>query len=81
MPNDPFYIICPYYHKVIGNTIFCDCFSGDDKFLTDECHIKQCFQTREMRNNFIKKYCSGFDFSSCSIARINSIFISSKKKN
>ena len=81
MPNDSFYIICPYYHKTIGNNIFCECFSGDDKFITDECRIKQSFRNKEQRNDFIKKYCGCFDYTGCSIATINSIINSFKKKN
>lgn len=73
MPNDSFYIICPFYHKLIGNTLFCEGFSGDNNFSTDECRIKQSFASKEERNSFIKKYCSCFDYSGCSIATINSL--------
>jgi hypothetical protein len=73
MPNDPFYIVCPYYYKVIGNNLFCESFSGDDEFLTDECRIKQSFSNRKQRNDFIKKYCSCFNYSACTIATINSL--------
>ena len=81
MPNDNFYIICPYYHKIIGNNLFCEGFSGDDNFLTDECRIKQCFSNREERNGFIKKYCSGFNYSSCAVATLNSLITKREKKN
>lgn len=73
MPNDDFYIICPYYHKTIGNQLFCEGFSGDDKFSTEECRIKQSFSTRKERNDFIKKYCTGFDYLRCSIATVNAL--------
>ena len=73
MPNDAFYVVCPYYNKVMGNNLFCSGFSGDDEFSTDECRIKQCFSTRKDRNEFIKKYCSGFDYMRCSIAMINEL--------
>jgi len=73
MPNDDFYIICPYYHKARGNELVCEGFSGDDKFSTDECRIKQIFSSRKARNEFIKKYCTGFDYSHCCIATINSL--------
>ena len=71
MPNDEFYIVCPYYHKARGNELFCNGFSGDNHFLTDECHVKQIFSTRAERNSFIKKYCSGFEYLNCAIAVIN----------
>lgn len=73
MPNDPFYIVCPYYHKTIGNSLFCESFSGDDEFKTEGCHIKQSFFNKNERNNFVKKYCSGFNYNNCSIAIINSL--------
>jgi len=79
MPNDSFYIICPYYHKVMGNSLFCESFSGDSTFSTDECRIKQSFLNKKDRNTFIKKYCCGFDFMSCSIAAINSIMQQTEK--
>ncbi len=71
MPNDDFYIVCPYYYKARGNELFCDGFSGDDSFSTDECFNKQVFSTRAERNSFIKKYCGGFDYLNCSIAVLN----------
>ncbi|MBO5106104.1 MAG: hypothetical protein J6C29_04335 [Clostridia bacterium] len=71
MPNDDFYIICPYYHKARGNELFCEGFSGDKSFLTEECFNKQIFSTRAERNSFIKKYCCGFDYLNCSIAVLN----------
>ena len=73
MPNDPFYIICPYYHKVIGNNIFCEGFAGDETLNPNECRIKQSFATREERNECVKKYCAGFDYSHCRIAIINEV--------
>lgn len=81
MPNDLFYIICPFYHKVIGNNLFCEGFSGDNNFSTDECRIKQSFSSKEDRNNFIKKYCSGFNYGGCSIASINSLVNNPKNQN
>ena len=71
MPNDEFYIVCPYYHKARGNELFCNGFSGDKAFSTDECHVKQVFSTRTERNAFMKKYCGGFEYSGCAIAVIN----------
>lgn len=71
MPNDDFYIVCPYYHKARGNELFCDSFSGDKSFSIDECHIKQIFSDRAERNLFIKKYCGGFEYLSCAIAAVN----------
>ncbi|MBE6762641.1 MAG: hypothetical protein E7551_10230 [Ruminococcaceae bacterium] len=71
MPNDNFYIVCPYYHKVLGNQLFCNGLSGDKRFSTDECFNKQVFSTRNERNLFIKKYCGGFNYLNCAIAVIN----------
>lgn len=71
MPSDDFYIICPYFRKTKGTHLFCEGFSGDDSFITDERVIKQIFTTRSERNNFIKKYCSRFDYLGCAIAAIN----------
>lgn len=71
MPSDDFYIICPYYHKAKGNNLFCNGFSGDESFLTDECYNKQVFKNRKERNSFIKKYCSKFDYLTCGIAALN----------
>lgn len=71
MPNDDFYIVCPYYHKANGNNLFCRGFSGDESFLTDDCFIKQVFPTRAERNRFIKKYCVGFEYLNCAIAALN----------
>ena len=71
MPNDDFYIICPYYHKTRGNELFCEGFSGNSGFLTDECFNKQVFATRAERNGFIKKFCGSFDYLHCTIAVLN----------
>lgn len=71
MPNDDFYIVCPYFHKARGCELFCEGFSGDTNFSTDECFNKQVFSTRTQRNEFIKKYCGGFDYSNCAIAIFN----------
>lgn len=80
MPNDAFYIICPYYHKVMGNNLFCECFSGDNNYSTEECRIKQSFSSRKQRNEFINKYCSGFEYMNCSIAAINTLVGNVEKK-
>lgn len=71
MPSDDFYIICPYFHKAKGNNLFCNGFSGDESFLTDECYNKQVFKNRKERNSFIKKYCVGFSYTGCAIAALN----------
>lgn len=71
MPNDDFYIICPYYHKAKGKVLFCKGFSGDDAFETEDCFIKQVFKTQTERNGFIKKYCVGFSYTGCAIAALN----------
>lgn len=73
MPTDSYYIICPYYHKTLGNNLFCEGVAGDNHHNLDECKIKQCFSSRAERNNFIEKYCSGFDYLNCRIALINQI--------
>ena len=71
MPNDDFYIFCPYYYKTRGNELFCQAFLNDKSFSVDECHIKQIFSTRADRNNFIKRFCGGFGYSDCAIASLN----------
>ena len=71
MPNDDFYIVCPYYYKARGNELFCEGFSGDKNFPTDECFNKQVFSNRAQRNEFIKKYCEGFNYLNCAIAIFN----------
>ena len=71
MPNADFYIVCPYYQKLRGNELFCEGFSGDASFKTEECRIKQAFKTRNDRNAFIKKYCIGFGYTGCAIAALN----------
>lgn len=78
MPNDDFYIICPYYYKARGNELFCNGFSGDKSFSTEDCHMKQIFSTRAERNSFMKKYCGSFEYLSCAIAVINEQILHTK---
>lgn len=71
MPNDSFYIICPYYQKTLGNSIFCDGFSADESVNAENSQFKQTFKTREERNLCISKYCSLFNYTNCRIATLN----------
>ena len=72
MPNDAFYIICPYYNKTLGKLIFCDGLSADPEIGTESSQIKQTFESRKARNECIKKYCSTFNYCECRIALLNS---------
>lgn len=69
MPTDDFYIICPYYHKTLGNQIFCHCELKN--FNEDNAFFKQIFNTRGERNRCIRCYCSSFGYKECSLAKIN----------
>lgn len=73
MPNDDFAIICPYYHKTLGNTVFCSGFSCNEDIKTEASFIKQCFSDRIERNKCLKDYCASFKYPECRIAVLNRI--------
>lgn len=78
MPNDAYYIVCPYYGKTLGNMIFCSAFSADQKIKTNEAVFKQVFESRDERNKCIEKYCSVFDYHNCRIATLNDYLFGEK---
>ncbi len=71
MPNEDFAIVCPYFHKALGNIIFCEGFPGDDSILGTECLFKQTFADRKSRNICMKSYCTCFNYTACSLAILN----------
>ncbi len=71
MPNDDFIMICPYYHKTIGNSVFCSGLSACEEFPAEEKFCKQVFADRKIRNDCIKRYCASFNYRFCRIAQIN----------
>lgn len=79
MPNDDFAMICPYYHKTLGNALFCQGFSCDDSVSKNDCFFKQIFASRKQRNECFKKYCASFGYPDCRIATLNSAFYEEKK--
>lgn len=81
MPNDDYYIICPYYYKTMGNMLFCEAFSADERISTSASYIKQCFKDRKKRNECMKKYCASFKYVQCRIALVNEILAEDKKHN
>ncbi len=74
MPKDDYAIICPYYHKTIGNSIFCNVFPIDGELSTEDCFYKQIFTDRASRNSCYKKYCASFGYKRCNIAKLNGLF-------
>lgn len=80
MPNDDFAMICPYYHKTLGNTVFCEGFTCDDRIKTENSYFKQCFVTRDERNKCFKNYCASFQYPRCRIAALNSAFLEQDKQ-
>ena len=78
MPNDAYYIVCPYYGKTLGNMIFCSAFSADPEIKTNEAVFKQVFESRDERNKCIEKYCSGFNYRDCRIATLNDCLFGEK---
>ena len=46
--------ICPYYQKEEKNTLKCEI-----------CKIR--FKDKKMRADFLKKYCTSFDYKSCTL--------------
>ena len=73
MPNDEYVMICPYYRKIIGNSIYCDGIASDENIPITNCLFKQEFTERRERNKCIKKYCSGFRYHDCRIAVLNDV--------
>ena len=74
MPKDDYAIICPYYYKTIGNSIFCNVFPIDGELSTEDCFYKQIFTDRASRNSCYKKYCASFGYKRCNIAKLNGLF-------
>lgn len=71
MPNDDFAVICPYYHKALGNSLFCEGFSCDGTIPVAETFMKQNFPDRASRNRCMRHYCASFRYPDCRIARLN----------
>lgn len=80
MPNDEFLFICPYYHKTIGNNLFCRGFSADNFLSVNESFVKQCFENHQKRNECIKRYCASFRYPDCRIAAINEVICKENMK-
>lgn len=78
MPNDIYAMVCPYYHKTIGNAIFCEGICADGELNVSESFIKQVFANSKERNACYVKYCAGFRYPECIIARINEAVKGSK---
>lgn len=71
MPHDDFTIVCPFFHKALGNILFCEGISGEEGKTDTVCYAKQCFADKKRRNEFMKKYCADFSFCNCKIAAAN----------
>jgi len=72
MPNDDFIVVCPFYHKALGNDLFCEGISADDNFLLDKSMFKQSFADRKSRNECMLRYCTSFKYKECRLAALNS---------
>ena len=79
MPNDDYTIVCPYYHKVMGDMIFCETLSCNEDMWVKESFIKQKFKDRGRRNICLRRYCGSFNYSECRIAALNYLLYESRK--
>ena len=70
MPHEDYLMICPYFHKTLGNTLFCTAVPAAEK-TGCTAFYKQCFETRDERNRWLHRYCGAFNYGSCRYAVLN----------
>lgn len=75
MPHEDFLMICPYFHKTLGNTLFCTAVPAVSDSPCTAFH-KQNFEERNARNLWIKNYCASFNYGSCRYAVLNKYLFS-----
>ena len=70
MPHEDYLMICPYFHKTLGNTLFCTAVPAANK---ENCaaYYKQCFTSRVDRNRWLQQYCGAFNYCDCRYAVLN----------
>ncbi len=79
MPHDDLVIICPYYHKTLGDVMFCEGFSAFPDANTAKCYFKQEFKDKKSRTSCLEKYCTTFKYSNCRFAAINEAIYKTEK--
>ena len=70
MPHDEYVLICPYYHKLMDNNLFCCGIPATDAPRC-EAFYKQCFADRKSRNAWLQNYCASFGYQGCRYAQLN----------
>lgn len=70
MPHEDFLMICPYFHKTLGNTLFCTAVPAVSN-ANCSAYYKQSFEERKARNLWIKNYCASFNYGNCRYAALN----------
>lgn len=78
MPHDDITIICPYYHKTLGDIMFCEGFAAFNDAETVGCFFKQEFKSKESRATCLEKYCTTFKYNNCRFAALNDAFLTAK---
>lgn len=72
MPNESYIFVCPFFHKTLGNNLYCESFYNDSELPT--IYNRLDFATRIEQRKYIKRYCSTYDYFHCKIAATNFAF-------